>query len=59
MAKTDVTIPIQPLIDNVTMTVNVSGVRAAQVQLWIGLQLIRLAARVIGCRIDVDGEVKR
>jgi hypothetical protein len=54
----NITVPASQLVGDVTMMINVSGVRAAQVRLWIGLRLIRLAARIIGCRLEVDGEVK-
>jgi len=38
---------------HVTMTVNVTHVTALKVRVWFGLALIRLAARVIGCGVEV------
>ena len=54
MAKTEVNIPMQRLVGHMTITVNVTGVRAARMRLWIGIRLIRLAALIIGCGIKVD-----
>lgn len=46
-------ISMQEAVRAMTLTVEVTGVRAARARLWLGLKLLKLAARVIGCGIDI------
>jgi len=39
---------------NITMHVDVTGVRAWKIRVWVGRQLIRLAALVMNCNVVVD-----
>lgn len=50
--KANVHVP--SLMNAVTMNVTLTGVREWRIRLWLGVKLITLAARVIGCGIVVD-----
>ena len=50
-----VKMPISRVTRDLTVRVDVTGVRAWNMRLWLGVQVIKLAARVIGCGIVVDG----
>lgn len=52
--KNELRIPVGPLFSDFTIRVSLTGVRVMTCRLWIGTQLIRLAAFVIGCKSDVD-----
>ena len=43
---------------SVTLHIAVVGVRELRVRLWIGLRLLRLAAWIMNCRINVVSEDK-
>ena len=51
-------ISAQSIMNNVTMNVTVSGLRAWRMRLWLGAQFIKLAAFVMGCgfHIEMDRE---
>lgn len=46
----------QPLNDGVTLAVNLTPIytREYHLRLWLGVQLVRLAAWVWGCRVRFD-----
>jgi len=46
--------PIAAAVKDMTLTVNVTGVRAWKIRVWAGMLLIKLAARVIGCGFRVE-----
>jgi hypothetical protein len=39
---------------NVTLVVNVTGVRTWKVRLWCAMHLLRLAAHVAGCGLRIE-----
>jgi len=47
-------VPITSVVKNITLTVNVSGLRVWRWRVWLGLQLIQLAARVMGCGFRLE-----
>jgi len=55
MASTEVNVPISKLMSDVTMNVNLTGVRTWRVRVWLGIQLLKLAGRIIGCGIHIEG----
>lgn len=52
-------IPISRLTKRMTVTVNLTGVTAWKARVWLGTQIVKLAARVMGCGFRVDFEVDR
>lgn len=50
-----ISIPMAEIMAKKTLDVeiSVSGVRWAKVRLWIGVRILKLAARVIGCGIEI------
>ena len=57
MAGTHIKFPVTRAMKNITLTVDLTWVRTWRVRLWIGQQLIKLAALVIGCGIRVDRDI--
>jgi len=51
---TTINYPSSRAVCNLTLRVNVTGVRVWRVRLWLGLRLIKLATMVIGCGFEVD-----
>jgi hypothetical protein len=49
-----VNLPITDAARNMTLSVKVTGVRRYRARLWLGGQIIRFAARVIGMRGAVE-----
>lgn len=47
--------PANVITKNVTMHVEVIGVRALRVRIWLAAKLIRLAARIAGVGIEFKG----
>lgn len=50
-----ISIPIHDAVKDSTIYIDVTGMRSFRFRLWIGMQLFKLAAFVIGCGIKVDG----
>lgn len=48
-----VNVPVQSVMRNITLHVNVTGVQTWRVRMWLGLQFIKLAAFTMGCGIEV------
>lgn len=48
------TIPISSICKNMTMTVKISGLAAFKIRARIGVQLIKIAALIIGVGIRVE-----
>lgn len=46
--------PMRNAMRNMTLNVNFTGVRRWRVRMWAAVQLVRLAAYVLGCGIKVD-----
>ena len=42
------------LMRQTTLSIAVTGVRCARFRLWLGVHIMRLAAAVIGCNVEVD-----
>lgn len=56
MATTNIMVPMAMVMKNMTMNVTIKGVRLHRFRIWAGVQLMRLAARVIGCGFNVNLE---
>lgn len=54
MATNIMTIPITELAKTVVMTVNISGVKSWRVRLKIGMWLVAIGCRIIGCQMKVE-----
>jgi hypothetical protein len=48
-----VDIKVSDVVKEMNLTVNISGVRIFKLRLSIGVWLIRIAAKLIGCGIEV------
>jgi hypothetical protein len=46
------------ILSETTLRVEIKGLRAATVRLWIAARLIRCAAWVLGCGIEFEGRLK-
>jgi hypothetical protein len=51
----DLRVPIAAVTKDITMHVEVTGVRVWRVRLWLWIQLLRLAALVAGVGIQFHG----
>ena len=51
----EASVDIQDVARSMTMRVRVKGVRVFRARLWLGTLLLRLAARLIGCGIEIEG----
>ena len=47
-------IKVSEALKEITIEVKIVGFRSWRVRLWIGTQLLQLAAWVIGCGIDIE-----
>ena len=52
-----VVVPMSKIVNTLTLTVKLSGVRVMYTRIWLGTMLIRVAAYVIGVR-NVELELK-
>jgi hypothetical protein len=50
----DVTIPASHIGQRLTLNVRVTGLRTLRARWWFAARLLRLAARVAGCGIQID-----
>jgi hypothetical protein len=41
-------------LENVTITLKVTGLKVLRVRLWLGRQLLKLSAKVLGCGFKID-----
>ncbi len=46
-------IPASEIANSLRLTVTITGVRRFRFRIWIGAQLIQLAALAIGCGIEI------
>lgn len=49
-------LPMKECLRELTLTVEVSGIKTAKFRLWLGGLMLKLAARVIGCGIEIKTE---
>jgi hypothetical protein len=47
-------LPISDTARDLTISVQISGAKTFRVRLWLGAKLIHLAARVIGCKCEIE-----
>lgn len=52
----NVRVPQQSVMRHITMHVTVTGVQVWKLRQALGIQLLKLSARVMGCNIAVDME---
>lgn len=55
MASSEMKMPISRAMSFLVINVKLTGVRGWRVRVWLGLKLMTLAARVIGCGIHIEG----
>ena len=56
----DVNVPVQSVMRNITLHVNVTGIQLWRLRMWLGIQCLKLAALVMGCGMEItqkDGSV--
>lgn len=44
-------------MSNVTMRVRITGQRSFAMRVWLAVRIMKVAARVLGCNLDVDAEL--
>ena len=54
MATTHVKVPMGKIMSQVTMNVDLTGMKVFRVRMWIGRQLLKLVALAMGCKIQVE-----
>ncbi len=54
--NSNVKVPMSKVMSNITMTVEVTGIRQYAVRWWIADKLIWLTAVLVGCNIEVKAE---
>jgi hypothetical protein len=52
----EITVPIQNVTKDLTVTVRVTGMAVWRVRWWVASKLMLLAARIAGCGIKLDVE---
>lgn len=45
------------LVKGLTMDVKITGMAIWKYRLWLGMQILKIACRVIGCGIKIDSEL--
>lgn len=55
MAKLETKVPIKHVMENVTVTIKITGLIKWRVQLWIASQLFRLGAFIANINLDFRG----
>ncbi len=53
----DAVINMANVISNVTINVRVTGMAVAKARLWAGAQVMKLAALIMGCDIELEAEI--
>ena len=53
VATTNLTVAMGSVMRHITVTIRVTGVRRFAVRQWIAVRLLKLAAVILGCNIDV------
>ena len=56
MVSTDVRIPLQSVMKNITMHVEVTGVRTWKMRMWLALQCFRLGCWIAGMGLKFHGD---
>lgn len=54
MASADMDIHMSTLMSNCTIRIRLKGERRFKARLWVAIRLMKAAAFVLGCGIDVD-----
>lgn len=49
----------QSVMRQITMHVRVVGMTSWRIRQWIGLRLLKLSARVMGCNIEIESSKDR
>ena len=49
-----VKLPMREVVDELTVSIVLSGVGVFRVRMWVGVKLIQLAMLVIGCKGEVE-----
>lgn len=53
----DAVINMAKVISSVTINVRVTGMAMAKARLWAGAQVMKLAALIMGCGIELEAEI--
>ncbi len=51
---TTIDIPMSDAMRQLTLSFRLTGVRIAAARLWLGCQVIKLAALIIGCGVEIE-----
>ena len=54
----EATIHLPDMMQRVTLHVTVTGQRRVAIRVWLGSKLILLAARIMGCGIEITTDTK-
>jgi hypothetical protein len=54
MIRNAINVTSHEIMQNLTLEVRFSGVKAFKVRTWIAVRLVKLAAVIIGCGVKVD-----
>ena len=58
MAEDRLTFNIGKVMRGVTIKIKIKGIRIFKFRLWLGCQIMKLGAFVIGMPIEIDSEAK-
>jgi hypothetical protein len=58
MASPTINVPIQHALQNVTLTVKITGLTKWRFQVWLATRLIKLAAAILNMGIEFSTDVK-
>lgn len=46
-------IPMSTVMRQMTLSIRITGAKTAAARMWLGAQIMKLAALVIGCQIEI------
>jgi hypothetical protein len=52
-------LPMSEAVRSLTLQIRVTGCKVAAVRMWLGRQVLKLAAFVIGCGIEIEVDPAR
>lgn len=55
----EVNVPMSEVMSGLTLNVRITGMKITKARLWLGEQLLKLAALVMGCGIEISLEDDR
>jgi len=55
MAKLEAKVPIEHVLENITVSITITGLIKWRVQLWIALKLFKLGAAIANINLNIKG----